>query len=136
MERLSLVLLWLAVIEVWAIILSMQKYKGTIVMESLIDDRQLNDWEIVKFCVSRDENPVDRWHLFTVLMSRKEIVKLADNLKPAWYAHFYLGDEVVAVFAGKLFEFKHSDHSTWIEAVEYGKSLGIAEEQLDFPVEE
>src|SRR3989442_15986310 len=41
--------------------------------------------------------------------------------------------KLVAVFRGKKFEFKSRDKSTWNEAVEYGKSVGIPEEQLDFP---
>jgi hypothetical protein len=115
----------------------MNKYKGTIVQESLIDDRKLNDFEVVKFKVTDDEKPEDRWHLFTVLASEESINKLASNLKPEkWYAHFWTGDNVIAIFPNKTFNFKYSDKSTWTEAVEYGKSLGIPEEQLDFLIEE
>lgn len=115
----------------------MNKYKGTIVQESLIDDRQLNDLEIVKFKVTDDEKPEDRWHLFTVLASEESINKLASNLKPEkWYAHFWKGDDVTAIFPNKVFSFKHSDKSTWTEAVNYGKLLGIPEEQLGFLIED
>lgn len=113
------------------------KYKGTIVQESLIDDRQLNDFEVIKFKVTDDEKPENRWHLFTVVALEEDIKKLASNLKPEkWYAHFWNGDDVIAIFPNKTFNFKHSDKSTWMEAVNYGKSLGIPEEQLDFLIEE
>lgn len=113
------------------------KYKGTIVQESLIDDRQLNNFETIKFKVTNDEKFEDRWHLFTVMALEEDIKKLASNLKPAkWYAHFWNGDDVIAIFPNKTFNFKHSDKSTWKDAIEYGKSLGIPEEQLDFLIEE
>ena len=115
----------------------MNKYKGTIIQESLIDDRQLNDFEIVGFKVTDEDSQADRWHLFTVMASEENIKKLASNLKPEkWYAHFWSGDDVIAVFPNKTFNFKHSDKSTWKEAVEYGKSLGVPEEQLDFVIKE
>lgn len=114
----------------------MKKYKGTIVQESLVDDSILNDLEIVKFKVTDDENPSDRWHLFTILAAPEQIKKLSSNLKSEkWYAHFWNGNDVIAVFPNKIFNFKHSDKSTWKETVEYGKSLGIPVEQLDFAIE-
>jgi len=114
----------------------MKKYKGTIVQESLIDDRCLNDFEISNFRVTKDDNPQNRWHLFTVFGSKENIEKVASNLKAEkWYAHFWNGDDVIAIFPNKLFTFKHSDKSTWSDAIEYGRKLGIPEEQLDFLTE-
>jgi len=115
----------------------MNKYKGTIIQESLIDDRQLNDFEIIGFKVTNEDKPEERWHLFTVMAFEENIEKLSSNLKPEkWYAHFWSGDDVIAIFPNKTFNFKNSDKSTWKEAVDYGKSLGIPEEQLDFIIEE
>jgi len=112
------------------------KYKGTIVLESLSDDRILNEFEIIKLKITDEDNPSNRWHLITVLASKEQIEKLANYLKPEkWYAHFWNGDDIIAVFPNKIFNFKHSDKFTWTEAIEYGKSLGIPEKQLDFLVE-
>lgn len=114
----------------------MKKYKGTIVQESLIDDRQLNDFEIIKFRVTEDDNPEDRWHLFTVNATEEDMKKLSSNLRPnKWYAHFWNADDVIAVFPNKTFNFSLSDKQTWEDAKEYGKSLGIPEEQLSFLIE-
>src|SRR5437667_10672928 len=112
------------------------KYTGTIVQESLSDDRILNEIEIIDFKVTKEENPSDRWHLFTVKITKEQIQKLSNYLKPEkWYAHFWSGDNVVAIFPNKIFKFKHSNKSTWKDAVNYGKSIGIPEEQLDFIIE-
>lgn len=113
------------------------KYEGTIIQESLVDDRYLNTIEVTKYWVTNDDNPEDRWHLLSVLVSEDDIKKLSTNLKPAnWYAHFWNGDDVIAIFPNKLFTFKHSDPSTWSEAIAYGKSLQIPIEQLDFKIVE
>ena len=108
-------------------------YTGTIVEESLQDNRVLNDCTVLQFKVTAEPDPKDRWHLFTVLVDEIFIEALATNLKPhGWYAHFWHEDDVIAVFPSKLFRFKHSKAETWHEAQEYGKSLGIPIEQLDF----
>ena len=112
------------------------KLKGTIVLESLNDDRILNEVEVSHFRVTKEETSDERWHMFTVRADEGTVARLAGFLKPGWYAHFWNGDDVVAVFQGQTFNFKYSDRSTWKEAVEYGKSLGIPEEQLDFLIEE
>ncbi len=112
-------------------------YKGTVVQESLIDDRQLNDFEIVNYRVTNNEKLEDRWHLFTVNVTKEDIYKLASNLKPAkWYSHFWNGDNVIVVYPNKTFKLKHSNQSTWHKAVEYGNSLGIPSKQLDFVIED
>src|SRR5258708_2804287 len=112
------------------------KYKGTVVLESLIDDRILNDFEIVGFKVTNEEDSSSRWHLFTVLVAEENIKKFSNNLKhQKWYAHFWNNDNIIAVFPNKMFNFKYSDIKSWKKAVEYGKSLGIPEERLDFLID-
>jgi len=41
------------------------KWKRTVVWESLGDDRILNNFDIVDFKIADEEKPGDRWHLFT-----------------------------------------------------------------------
>lgn len=109
---------------------------GTVVEESLEDNRLLNELEIIGFRISKDENPQDRWHLYKVKVSRDDIEKLSKNINAGkWYMHFWEGSDITAVFKNKIFEFNYSDKSTWKDAIEYGKSLGIPEEQLDFLIE-
>ncbi len=111
-------------------------FTGTIVEESLRDNRFLNSLKIVSVRISSDDDPAARWHLYKVELSMEQIESLAQELKPEkWYAHFWLGDDVIAVFPKKTFRFKHSQPETWQAAVTYGQSLGIPTEQLDFVIE-
>jgi hypothetical protein len=50
---------------------------------------------------------------------------------PHFYCHFYQDDELIVVFKEKVFRVK-TDPTTWQEVLEYGKSIGIPEKQLDF----
>jgi hypothetical protein len=51
--------------------------------------------------------------------------------KQEFYAHFYKDNELIIAYKDKLFKVT-PDHATWAEAISYGKSLNIAEKQLDF----
>lgn len=113
----------------------MSEYKGVIVEESLEDNRILNDFKIIEFRISKEENPADRWHLYIVQVSKEDIVRLSKNIKQKWYMHFWKGRNVIAIFKDKKFEFNFDDKSTWKPVVEYGLSLGIPKEQLDFPID-
>ena len=54
----------------------MSQYKGVIIEESLADNRILNDFKIIEFRISKEENPADRWHIYTVQVSKEDIVRL------------------------------------------------------------
>jgi hypothetical protein len=113
-----------------------QIYKGTIVEESLTDNRIINNLKIVRFRISKDENPSNRWHLYTVNANKEEIQKVSRYINSGkWYMHFWSGNDVIAVFKDKIFEFKYDQKETWKGAIDYGRSLGIPDEQLDFVVE-
>ncbi|MCR4323053.1 MAG: hypothetical protein NUV61_03110 [Candidatus Azambacteria bacterium] len=114
-----------------------KKYKGTVVEESLEDNRILNELEITGFRISSDEDPQSRWHLYTVKVSEEDILKLSKCISPGkWYMHFWSGRNVIAVFRDKTFEFNYDNKATWKEAVDYGLSVGTPREQLDFLIEE
>jgi hypothetical protein len=112
-------------------------YKRTIVEESLLDNRILNDFKINKFRISNSDKPEDRWHLYELEATAEQIDELATQLKPTgWYTHFWQDDDVIVVFPNKKFEIKYSDQNTWTDAVTYGESIGIPTEQLDFKIDE
>lgn len=111
------------------------EYKGIVVEESLEDNRILNDLEVVKFKITEEENPSERWHLYTVKVSKQDIEKLSKNIKQKWYMHFWKGKNVIAIFKDKAFEFNLDDKLTWKPVINYGLSLGIPKEQLDFPID-
>lgn len=111
-------------------------YEGTIVEESLKDNRFLNSLNIQNVRISNADNPADRWHLYKVLIYESQLSQLSKELKlEKWYMHFWNGDDVVAVFPDKTYSFKHSDKSTWDDAIKHGLLLGIPLEQLDFIIE-
>ena len=110
-------------------------YKGIIIEESLSDNRILNGLEIIKIEISKEDNPQDRWHLYTVRVSEEDINELSKNIKPKWYMHFWKGKEVIAIFKDKKFEFNYDNKSERTPVVNYGLSLGIPKEQLDFPID-
>ena len=116
------------------------RWKGVIISEGLEEPSLLNGFDVYRARISKRDQPIDdrghkeRWHLYWVRATDKQIEALSSQIKDGWYAHFWKDKKkLVAVFRGKKFEFKSRDKSTWNEAVEYGKSVGIPEEQLDFP---
>ena len=106
-----------------------------IVEESLEDNRILNGLRVIDFEISDDDNSADRWRVYTVLASDEDIEKLSSSIKPRWYMHFWNERNVVVIFRDKKFEFNYDDKSTWKDVTEYGLSMGIPEEQLDFPID-
>jgi hypothetical protein len=110
------------------------KFRGIIVEESLDDNRILNNMVIVKLHISGQQNKADRWHLFEVEIDEEEIENIAKKIIKGWYAHFWHGSDVIAVFKNKIIKFNYLDKRTWDEVLEYGNKLGIPSEQLDFPI--
>ena len=113
----------------------MSEYKGTVVEESLNDNRIINDFKITGVKISGDENPAKRWHLYAVIVTEVDIELLSKNIQSGWYMHFWKDRKVIAIFHDKKFEFDFDDKSTWEAAIEYGLSIGIPKEQLDFPID-
>ena len=112
----------------------MEEYNGIIVEESLLDNRIINEVEIKRLEITDEDSPEERWHIYHVLVSKNKIDAFSKNIKKGWYMHFWKGNEVIAVFKDKIFKFNHEDKSTWGPVLDYGKSQGIPEEQLDFPI--
>ncbi len=106
-------------------------YKGTIIENSLADKKILNEVQILKNYRSGS------WVLNDVLVSEIQIPELSKCLDfGPWYIHLWQPgmDDVKVIFKDKVFDIKFSDKTTWSDAVTYGKSIGIPDEQLDFPI--
>ena len=105
--------------------------KGTIVENSLSDKSILSSLVLKKSYQSGD------WTLHDIEIEETKVEDLSNYLADGpWYIHLWEQgkDDVVVVFKNKTFRIKHSDKNTWVDAVAYGKSIGIPEEQLDFPI--
>jgi len=104
-------------------------YKGTIVENSLEDKNILDKVQIIKTWQDGD------WILHDVLVEENQLEELGKALTDGpWYMNFWVeGKDIMkVVYKNKVFDFKISDKSTWAEAMAYGRSKGIPEEQLDF----
>ena len=104
-------------------------YKGTILENSLENKTILNKIKIIKTWQDGD------WILHNVLVEEGQMQELVKFISDGpWYMHFWIPgkDQIKVVYKNKIFDIKSSDKSTWRESVEYGKSIGVPEEQLDF----
>jgi hypothetical protein len=107
------------------------EYHGIIVNKSLKDESIVSSWDVIGqkegglilYKVSVQEENLDRF-----------IRDFQTNInKGSWYAHFYNedGSKLIVVFKEKLFETDNRKEN-WKTIVEYGKSLNVPAEQLDF----
>ena len=77
------------------------------------------------------------WKIYGIKIDDLEIEdiikKIQDNMKSdeAWYAHLYNDKELIVIFKDKVFRVTPYI-STWGKIINYGKNLGIPDEQLDF----
>ena len=113
----------------------MEKWKGCIVEESLEDTRVLNTIEIIKIKITSEEEPEKRWHIYNALCSEEEIDKIHQQLKKSWYMHFWRDTKMIVLFKEKKYMLDRDNKDTWKEAVDYGLSINIPKEQLDFEIE-
>lgn len=107
-------------------------YKGTIIENSLTSKDILSRFKINKTWQSGS------WVLHDVLIEEDQIFELSKYLENGpWYIHVWQpgNDNVKVIFKNKVFGIKFSNKSSWADAVSYGKSIGIPEEQLDFPID-
>lgn len=107
-------------------------YTGTIVENSLDDKAILKKLRINKTWQDED------WILHSVSVDENQLTELSHSINNGpWYIHVWKEgqDEVQVIFKDKIFHIQHSDKSTWNDAIEYGKSIGIPENQLDFKID-
>lgn len=107
-------------------------YKGTIIENSLSDVAILTKVRILATRYAGD------WILHDVLIEESCIPELSQCLAIGpWYVHLWKpgNDTVKIVYRDAVFDIVFSDKSTWRDAVAYGKSIGIPDAQLDFPID-
>ncbi len=113
----------------------LSEYKGVVIEESLDNPGLVESFLTQDIEITREENPQDRWHLYKVVVSPDEIEKVSRTIKKGWYAHFWKDNDMIVIFRNKHFKIDPRNPATWKEAVEYGLSVGIPLEQLNFPAE-
>jgi hypothetical protein len=106
-------------------------YKGTIIENSLADKKILQQVQIIRTYKTND------WILHDVIVAKDKVPLLSKALDEGpWYIHLWLegSDDIRVIFKNRTFWIKASDPLTWKDAIKYGKSISIPEEQLDFKI--
>lgn len=110
-------------------------YRRIIIEESLKDNLILNEFMILGLSITKEKNPANRWHMYSVEAFDMTISKLTKIIKNQnWYAHFWNGVKMIVVFSNKTFKFRMDDLEGRDKAVQYGILIGIPKKQLDFSV--
>jgi len=108
-------------------------YHGIIVEKSLMAGVSSEDlFKVINFTVEQKTD----WVIKLVETSDKNIIKKIEKLQDVmddgtWYNHFYNDDTLIVVFKNRFFKVGKEKES-WKEIIEYGLSLDIPTNQLDF----
>ena len=118
---------------------------GTLIAESLkvgavMDDVLLTVTRVVRADVGDVSAGQPRtWTFVEFEIAIEDAVRFARvlerSLQPSggWYCDFRSAEETFVVFAGRTFRYPRGDESGRGDAVEYGRSVGVPETQLDWP---
>jgi len=116
-------------------------FTGLILAESLKDEAVLSLMRVVRREVwdvgprAADFQPTI-WNAIFVEGDAAKIAEAAEALSsaliPRWYANLSTDKTEYVVFPGRIFTHAKGDRSAASEAMEYGRSLGIPEHQLDW----
>ena len=88
-----------------------------------IDAGQPLTWTFIEFEVADDDaEPLAR------------ALEAALQRSGGWYCDFRSDDETFVVFADRTFRYPRGDRTGRSEATEHGRSVGVPEVQLDWPV--
>ena len=97
-------------------------------IEQSFDDQSIFD----KYKTVKMKSEAENWKEHIVQISSDDldsVVKwLTKHLKPAWYAHLVMGEEICVVYKDKFFRIK--SNVSFKEIAEYGRKQGIIEDQL------
>lgn len=112
----------------------MKLYEGFIVEESLDKTHILKNILIIGSQKYPRQNLAEGRRVLHVKITRKQINELKHYLKKDWYIHFWHKNEILVIYRNKMFTIDYQDESTWEKCIKYGISIGIAEEDIDFPI--
>lgn len=120
--------------------------EGTLIAESIRIGAELDGVRFVVRKIRRaaqGEGPAGRadvWTLIEFEAEEQDGGALADALAGAmeerdgWYADFRTPEETFVVYSGKVFRYRRGDSAGRAEAEAYGRSKGVPENELDWPV--
>ena len=104
-------------------------YTGKVIKDSFIDDKFLEGIKIEDEELSIKDNST----VYTIKVPEDTIKNLAENLKSnKYYMYFWNDKNIMIVYKDKTFEINKTNGEELEEAINYGISLGISKEELDF----
>lgn len=118
-------------------------YKGVIIEESLVDKSVLEGLRIIETEVEQVTEGfrtpwLKQWALRTIEIPDDQIDDIAHKIAAAidpdhtssWFADFMNDERHYVIFRDKVFVINRAQTAEYAAAVEYGKSIGIPEHQL------
>lgn len=120
--------------------------EGTLIAESIRVGEELGAVPLVVRKIRRSPQgdvPAGQpeiWTLIEFEADEQDAGGLADALakvlerEHGWYVDFRTPEETFVVYSGKAFRYPRGDSAGRAEAEEYGRSVGVPEDQLDWPV--
>lgn len=106
-------------------------FKAIIIENGLSDKKILDELNIEKTYTIKDKT------IHNVELSKDLISKLQKSIADGpWFIKLWNsgGDDMTVIFKDKTFSVKISDRSSWNDAINFGKSIGVSEDELDFSV--
>ena len=113
-------------------------WKGVIIEESLDDKSLFNLVTTIKTeeATLEEEEKKETLHFHNIILDedkKDEFIKKAKrSIKQGWYIHICLNGRMVVIFKDRSFEFTESEQDKIKQAHEYGLSIGIVKEQMEF----
>lgn len=117
------------------------KYSGLLLKEGLKDETVLKYLMVTKTEIWNAENAEGdqpkQWTAIYFEVTKKKVNEAAEQLSRAlkpkgWYLNIFGENIIFVVFPNKVFRYKKENISEKIRAIEYGKTIGIPENQLDW----
>jgi len=120
-------------------------FNGALIMESLRVGTKLSDLNLVVREIYRfrprgtSEDQPDVWSVVELEIEDDDAPKVAQAFadaltQPGWYVDFRSEAEMYVVFPGRVFRYARGDEAGRAEAQAHGRTLGVPETQLDWPV--
>ena len=118
---------------------------GTLIAEGLRIGAVLDDLDLTVRKISRaDVGDVSAgqpltWTFLDFEAREADAPRLAEALSKSldptlgWYCDFRTTDETFVVFGGRVFHSPRGDRTARSEAEKYARSVGVPEEQIDWP---
>ena len=120
--------------------------EGTLIAESIRIGAELSGVRLVTRKVSRaaagdvSAGQPELWTFLEFEAEEQEAGVLADALaevldrRHGWYTDFRTPEETFVVYSGRVFRHPRGDSTGRAEATAYGRSVGVPDHQLDWPV--